>query len=214
MSARPGIPIVVAAPSGSGKTTVCRRLVELEENVRFSVSHTTRAKRPGERDGVDYHFVDADEFQRMVDAEEFLEWAVYGGNHYGTSWASLNGPLGEGRDVLLEIEIQGARQVRQRLARARLVFLLPPSAKALEGRLHGRGTDSLEQINVRLKIARAELDAVEEFEFAIVNDVVENCVEDLRSVLHAQDAGELAELRQRFDPRAAAERFRYSSTNP
>jgi len=214
MSGRRGIPIVIAAPSGAGKTTVCRRLVELEDNVMFSISHTTRTMRPGERDGVDYHFVDIDGFKSMVAAGSFLEWAVYGGNHYGTSWAAIEGPLAEGRDVLLEIEVQGARQVRERLDVARLVFLLPPSVKALEGRLHGRATDSAEQIAARLKIAEGELEAVEEFEFAIFNDDVERCVEDLRSVLRAERAGDLSELRDRFDPRAAAERFRYPSASP
>ncbi len=214
MSERSGVPIVIAAPSGAGKTTVCRRLVELEDNVMFSVSHTTRGMRSGERDGEDYHFVESAEFQRMIDAGEFLEWAVYGGNHYGTSWAAIKEPLAQGRDVLLEIEVQGARQVRERLEGARLVFLLPPSLKVLEDRLQGRGTDSVEQIAARLKIAGSEFEAVEEFEFAVVNDVVERCVDDLRTVLHAERVGELAELKQRFSPRAALERFRYSSTSP
>jgi guanylate kinase len=180
----------------------------------FSVSHTTRLMRSGERDDVDYHFVDVDEFKRMIDAGSFLEWAVYGGNHYGTSWAAIRGPLAEGRDVLLEIEVKGARQVRERLETARLVFLLPPSVKALECRLQGRATDSSEQIAARLQIAESELAAVEEFEFAVVNDKVERCVEDLRAILRAAGAGDLAELKQRFDPRAAAERFRYSSASP
>ncbi len=213
MSERSGIPIVIAAPSGSGKTTVCRRLVELEENVVFSISHTTRKKRSGESSGRDYHFIDTEEFQRMIDAGEFLEWAVYGGNHYGTSWRAIQKPLAEGRDVLLEIEVQGARQVRESLSAARLVFLLPPSVKALEDRLQGRGTDSPEQIAARLEIARGELDAVEEFEFAVVNDVIERCVEDVRAVLHAGRTGELDDLKRRFNPRAAAERFRYSSAS-
>ena len=213
MSERSGIPIVIAAPSGAGKTTVCRRLVELEDNVVFSVSHTTRKERSGERDGEDYHFIDTEEFQRMIDAGEFLEWAVYGDHHYGTSWRAIVEPLDDGRDVLLEIEVQGARQVRRRLEAARLVFLLPPSLKALEDRLRGRATDSAEQISARLKIARGELEAIEEFEFAVVNDVIEHCVDDVRAILHARQAGELADLKQRFNPRAAAERFRYSSAS-
>jgi len=211
LSGRRGIPVVIAAPSGAGKTTVCRRLVELEDNVEFSVSHTTRPMRPGERNGVDYHFVDAAEFQRMIDAGELLEWAEYGGNRYGTSWAAIEGPLSAGREVLLEIEVQGARQVRERVEVARLIFLLPPSLKVLEDRLRGRATDSAGQIAARLKIARSELEAVEEFDFAIVNDVVERCVEDVRAVIHAEGEAELAALERRFDPRAAAERFRYSS---
>jgi guanylate kinase len=113
----------------------------------------------------------------------------------------------------MEIEVQGARQVRESLSAARLVFLLPPSVKALEDRLQGRGTDSPEQIAARLEIARGELDAVEEFEFAVVNDVIDRCVEDVRAVLHAGRTGELDDLKRRFNPRAAAERFRYASAS-
>ena len=120
-----GIPIVVAAPSGAGKTTVCRRLVEGDANLVFSVSHTTRPRRPGEREGVDYHFVPRAEFERLVAGGAFLESAEYSGNLYGTSWAAIEAPLRAGRDVLLEIEVQGARQVRARLSEAVLVFLIP-----------------------------------------------------------------------------------------
>ena len=118
------------------------------------MSHTTRPPRPGERDGVDYHFVSAAEFQRLIAAEAFLEWAVYNGNHYGTSWKAIEGPLADGLDVLLEIEVQGARQVRQRLPDARLIFLLPPSKAALVRRLEGRGTDTAEQVAARLRTAQ------------------------------------------------------------
>ena len=184
-AARAGIPIVVAAPSGAGKTSVCRGLVDLDDGIEFSVSHTTRSPRKGERPGVHYHFVDASEFDRMVAADKFLEWAEYNGNRYGTSWDAIEGLLASGTDVLLEIEVQGARQVRGRLPAARLAFLVPPSMDVLEERLRGRGTDSDEQIEKRLAIARTELAAVGEFDYALENDVLERCVADLGAIVAA-----------------------------
>jgi len=123
-------PFVVAAPSGTGKTTVCRLVVERDARIELSISHTTRGRRAGEHDGVAYHFVTREAFQELVDADAFLEWAEYHGNRYGTSRAALEAPLARGHDVLLEIEIQGARQVRERRPDARLIFLLPPSREA------------------------------------------------------------------------------------
>lgn len=213
MSTRPpGIPFVVAAPSGTGKTTVCLALRERDPRLVFSVSHTTRPRRPGERDGVDYHFVSVEEFQRLASAGAFLEWAVYNENHYGTSWKAIEGPLAAGNDVLLEIEVQGARQVRKRLPDARLIFLLPPSKQALVQRLEGRGTDTAEQVAVRLRTAQCELEAVEEFDYAVVNDDLERCVANLREIIAAERAGTTAELRRRFTPRTAAERLRGEAT--
>jgi len=201
MSAPPtrrGIPFVVAAPSGTGKTTVCRRVVGGDDGVVFSISHTTRARRPGEVDGRDYHFVSDEEFQRMADSGAFLEWAVYNGNHYGTSWSAIDAPLAAGRDVLLEIEVQGARQVRKRRADARFIFLLPPSMKILEERLQGRGTDSAEQIERRLALAREELAAVRDFDYAVVNDELERCVSAVAEIIAAERAGVTAEIRRRL----------------
>ena len=151
VAARPGIPFVVAAPSGTGKTTICRVVLEREDRIEFSVSHTTRVKREGEVDGRDYFFVDADEFERMAEAGAFLEHAVYNDNRYGTSWQAIERPIAEGRDMLLEIEVQGAGQVRDRRSDARLIFLLPPSLETLRQRLAGRGTDSEDQIRRRLR---------------------------------------------------------------
>jgi guanylate kinase len=209
VSARPrGIPFVLAAPSGTGKTTVCLALRERDPKLIFSVSHTTRPRRPGERDGIDYHFVSAPDFQRLISAGAFLEWAVYNGNHYGTSWKAIEAPLAAGDDVLLEIEVQGARQVRRRLPDARLIFLLPPSRAALVRRLESRATDTAEQIAERLRTAQRELEAVEEFDYAVVNDDLALCLANLRGIIAAERAGETAELRRRFTPRAAAAALR------
>ena len=205
MSASPrGIPFVVAAPSGTGKTTLCLALRERDPRLILSVSHTTRPRRPGEREGVDYHFVSVEEFQRLIEARAFLEWAVYNSNRYGTSWKAIEGPLADGLDVLLEIEVQGARQVRQRLPDARLIFLLPPSKEELVRRLEGRGTDTAEQVAARLLTAQRELEAVEEFDYAVVNDDLERCVANLREIVAAERAGAAADLKRRFSPRAAA----------
>jgi guanylate kinase len=204
---RRGIPFVVAAPSGTGKTTVCRRLLEADPDLVFSVSHTTRPRRPGERDGVDYRFVAEAEFERLVREGAFLEWAVYNGNRYGTSWEAIEAPLAGGCDVLLEIEVQGARQVRRRLPEARLVFLLPPSLAALEARLSSRGANSPGEIAERLETARGELAAIREFDYAVVNEELDRCVSDVLSIVRAERAAETTSVRARFDPRPAALRF-------
>ena len=186
MSGRRGIPFVVSAPSGTGKTTVCRRLVERDANLVFSVSHTTRAMRPGEVDGQHYHFVARPEFERLVASGAFVEHAEYAGNLYGTSYAALDAPLASGQDLLLEIEVQGARQVRERRPDARLLFLLPPSPEALEQRLAGRGSDSPEAVRERLDLARRELEARSLFDYEIVNDDLDRCVAAVREVIEAE----------------------------
>ena len=211
MSAR-GIPFVVAAPSGTGKTTVCLALRDRDPKLVFSVSHTTRPpRRPGERDGVAYHFVTDAKFQKLIDEGAFLEWAVYNGNRYGTSWQAIEEPLASGRDMLLEIEVQGARQVRQRLPGAKLIFLLPPSEQALVKRLKGRGTDSAEEVAKRLHTAHEELKAVEEFDYAVFNEDLERCVAEVQEIIAAERAGKAAALRRRYAPAAAAARLRESA---
>jgi len=204
MSAGAAFPVVVAAPSGTGKTTVCREVVARDGRIVFSVSHTTRPRRPGEVDGVDYHFVDEQEFRRLIRDGAFLEWAEYNGNHYGTSLASLEPPLAAGRDVLLEIEVQGARQVRARRPDARFIFLMPPSFDALRRRLAKRGTDAAEEVERRLRVARQELSAVRDFDYAVVNDDLETCVADVLAILAGERSGECAALRRRFDPARGA----------
>jgi guanylate kinase len=183
---RRGIPFVVSAPSGTGKTTVCKKLVASDPGLRFSISHTTRAPRAGERDGVDYYFVDRARFAELVAQGAFLEHAEYAGNLYGTSLAALEAPLAAGHDLLLEIEVQGARQVRERRPDARFVFLLPPSPEALERRLAGRGSDSPEAVRERLELARRELEARSLFDHEIVNDDLDRCVAAVREVIEAE----------------------------
>jgi guanylate kinase len=195
---RRGTPFVVAAPSGTGKTTVCRAVVQRDPAVRFSVSHTTRKPRTGERDGVDYHFVSTDEFRQKVDAGDFLEHAEYAAHLYGTSWEALEAPLAQGADLLLEIEVQGAAQVKERLAEAGFIFLLPPSMRVLEDRLRGRGTDSEEVIAHRLALADRELDAIRFFEYAVVNDEFEVAVDSVLEIIAAEREGRGGELLERY----------------
>jgi guanylate kinase len=191
--ARRGIPFVVSAPSGTGKTTVCKALVAGDPNLRFSISHTTRAPRNGERDGADYHFVDRARFAELLAQGAFLEHAEYAGNLYGTSYQALEAPLAAGHDLLLEIEVQGARQVRERRPDARLVFLVPPSTAALEQRLAGRGSDSPAAVKARLDLAKRELAARDLFDYEIVNDDLDRCVAAVREVIAAERARPRAE---------------------
>ncbi|MCP3983963.1 MAG: guanylate kinase [bacterium] len=198
MSGRRGIPFVVSAPSGTGKTTVCRAVVEHDGQVEFSISHTTRPCRPGEQDGVHYHFVNAEAFAELVAEGGFVEHAEYAGNQYGTSWKSIDEPLACGRDLLLEVEVQGARQLRSRRDDARLVFLLPPTLQELESRLRGRGTDSDEAIAKRLETAHVELASVHLFDYAVVNESADQATRDLLSIIHAERSGETGDVRERF----------------
>jgi guanylate kinase len=187
---RRGIPFVVAAPSGTGKTTVCHAVVERDPEIEFSVSHTTRPPREGERDGVDYFFVTEREFGELVRAGAFLEHAEYNGNLYGTSVAALDRAAARGHDVLLEIEIQGARQVRAQRADARLIFLLPPSTPELERRLRARGTDPPEETARRLSIARREFEAMDAFDYLVLNDDLERAVEAILEIVRGERAGD------------------------
>lgn len=193
-----GIAFVISAPSGTGKTTVCRKLNASDPMLRFSVSHTTRRPRDGECDGIDYHFVDEAEFQRLVQAGAFLEHARYTGNLYGTSFAAVESSVADGIDVLLEIEVQGARQIREAGFDARFVFLLPPSLAELDARLRGRGTDADEVIEKRLAEARSELAAAEVFDYAVVNDDLDRAVSQVRQIIEAERSGKTDEVRAAF----------------
>jgi guanylate kinase len=204
---RRGIPFVVSAPSGTGKTTVCRGVVASDPDIQFSVSHTTRSPRQGERDGVDYHFVDRETFERMVGEGAFVEHAEYAGNLYGTSFAAIEAPLAAGRDLLLEVDVQGALQLRGRRPDARFVFLLPPSRAELEHRLRSRGTDGEEAVARRLAAMAAELEAARHFDYAIVNEEVARTVEALLEVIRAERAGQAQGVRARFGRAAVLERM-------
>jgi guanylate kinase len=183
MSARvAGIPFVVSGPSGCGKTSILRRVLEEDRNVRFSVSHTTRPPRDGERDGQDYWFVEEGHFRKLVAAGEFLEHAEYQGHLYGTSHAAVEEVTQRGLDVILEVEIVGARQLRQRLGDAVFIGVLPPSAEVLGKRLEGRRSDGPEVIRRRLARAAEETRELrEEYDYLVVNDDLECAV---RTVLH------------------------------
>lgn len=197
-SAERGRPFVVAAPSGTGKTTVCRRALERDPKLRFSVSHTTRAPRDNERDGVDYHFVSTEEFRQLAKGQAFLEYAEYGGHLYGTTWEALEDPIANGLDLIVEIEVQGARQFRERRRDACFVFLLPPDMATLRDRLTERGTDSEETIARRLAIAEQELEAIEFFDYAIVNDELPEAVDAVLEIVRAVRDGHTAEVRSRY----------------
>jgi len=176
---------VVAAPSGAGKTTLVRLLLDSEPSVHLSISYTTRGPRPGELDGREYHFVDVATFRAMMARGDFLEWAEVHGNFYGTSKVWIANQLAAGHDVLLEIDWQGAQQVRAAFPEAIGVFILPPSMEELTRRLTGRGTDSAEVIERRLAAAQAEMRHVGEFDYVIINDSLEQALDDLRAVVHA-----------------------------
>ena len=207
MSRRRGIPFVVAAPSGTGKTTVCRALVDADPELVHSVSHTTRAPREGEVDGVHYHFVSEKAFRGLEEQDVFLEWAEYGGNLYGTSSRELDASLDRGVDVLLEIEVQGAAQIRTRRDDARSIFLLPPSWEELERRLRRRGTDQESVVERRLTIARREILAVREFDYAVVNDELAETIAAVQRILDAERSGATSGIRARYGRQAALQRL-------
>ena len=176
---------VVAAPSGAGKTTLVRMLLDTEHAVRLSISYTTRAPRPGEANGREYHFVEVADFLAMVERGDFLEWAEVHGTYYGTSQKWIADQLAAGHDVLLEIDGQGAQQVRAAFPDAIGVFILPPSMAELTRRLTGRGTDSPDVFARRLAAAQAEMRHVGEFDYVIINDNLEQALDDLRAVVRA-----------------------------
>jgi len=183
-----GLLFIVSAPSGTGKTTVVERLVEVTPHLRKSRSYTSRPARPGECDGVDYHFVSRERFEAMVAVGEFLEWADVFGNLYGTSAADTERLLESGTDVVLVIDVQGAGKVRQRGIENVAVFVMPPSAEVLERRLRGRSKDSEEQIRRRLAVAHREVAAYTEYDYVIVNDDIGPCVERLKGIVLAERA--------------------------
>lgn len=184
---------VISAPSGAGKTSLVKALVEQIEGIGVSVSHTTRAKREGERDGVDYHFVDKTAFESMVENAAFLEHAKVFDNYYGTAVENIENKLKQGEDVILEIDWQGAAQVRKQLPHSVNIFILPPSRQALEERLRGRGQDSDEIIERRMRDAKSETSHYAEFDYLVVNDQFENALIELKSIVLARRCRYLAQ---------------------
>jgi guanylate kinase len=185
---RQGLLFVVSAPSGTGKTTIVERLVQVVPDLTLSRSYTSRPLRVGETDGVDYNFVSRARFEEMIGGHEFLEWADVFGNLYGTCAEDVTRQLATGRDLVLVIDVQGARQVRTRCRDTVGVFVLPPAFEALEQRLRGRSKDSEAAIQRRLETARAEVAAFVEYDYVVVNDELEACVDRLRAIVFAERA--------------------------
>jgi len=183
---RRSFPFVLAAPSGAGKTSLARRLVERHADIVFSVSATTRPPRANERDGVDYHFVDDAGFEAMEQRGELLEWAWVHGRRYGTPVSSVQAALTQGRTVMLDIDVQGARQLREKLPDAVLVFILPPSGTELLRRLSGRASESDAERTQRLRTARSELQSADDFDYVVVNDRFEETIAVLEAILTAE----------------------------
>lgn len=195
----PGNLIVVAAPSGAGKSSLVKALLELDSHVHLSISHTTRAPRGQEKHGRDYYFASQSEFDAMIEGGAFVEWALVHGNRYGTSKKAIEERIAQGSDVILEIDFQGALQIREAFANAILVFILPPSWEELRSRLERRGEDSPEVIEVRLKNAATEMAQIAKFDFVIINELFERALFDLKAVVHAQRLKYAAQRRARAD---------------
>ncbi len=183
---RRGTLFVISAPSGSGKSSLARGLLRAVPGLEFSVSHTTRPRRPGEEDGREYHFVDEAAFDAMAAGGGFLEWARVFGHRYGTGRVAVNRALEAGRDLLLDIDVQGARQVRESGMPSVSIFVLPPSFSDLEARLRSRGSEDEDELHRRLAQARREAEEFRSYDYLVINDRLERCVEDLRSVVTAE----------------------------
>ena len=193
----PGNLFVVAAPSGAGKSSLVKALMELDSQVRASVSHTTRPPRGQEKHGREYYFVSDAEFDAMVASNAFVEWAHVHGRRYGTSKKAIEERIAQGNDVVLEIDYQGALQVKQAFANAVLIFILPPSWEELRSRLERRGEDSAEVIELRLKNADEEMAQVHKFDFVIINELFERALFDMKAIVHAQRLKYAAQRRAR-----------------
>jgi guanylate kinase len=198
----PGNLYVIAAPSGAGKSSLVNALMAQDERLQLSISHTTRAPRGQERNGREYFFVSLDEFEAMVQADAFVEWALVHGQRYGTSKKAIEDRIAHGADIILEIDFQGAVQIKRIYPDAVTVFILPPSREELRARLEKRGEDSPEVIGLRMKNAEIEMAQVNKFDFVIINDLFERALFDLKSIVHAQ------RLKYSSQRRARAETFK------
>ncbi len=201
----PGNLFVVAAPSGAGKSSLVKALRELDAKVQPSVSHTTRAPRGQEKHGRDYYFASDADFDAMVAGNQFFEWAHVHGYRYGTSRSAIEARMAQGLDVILEIDYQGAFQIKKLFANTVLIFILPPSLEELRARIERRGEDSEEKINLRMQNARTEIDQAQHFDFVIINEVFDSAVFDLKAVVHAQRLKFTAQRRARADTFVALE---------
>lgn len=183
---RPGLLIVISGPSGTGKGTICQELLQRQPQFVYSISATTRLPRPGEIHGVNYFFVSPQEFRRMVDAQEMLEWAKVYGNYYGTPRCFVESQLQKGRDVILEIDTQGASQIKDRCPQGIFIFVVPPSLAELSRRIVKRGTDSAAAISRRLASARDELSCAANYDYVVVNDDLHTAVETIQAIIIAE----------------------------
>jgi guanylate kinase len=193
----PGQLFVVAAPSGAGKSSLVKALLELDSHVHPSISHTTRAPRGQEKHGREYYFISNAEFDEMIKTNAFVEWASVHGQKYGTSKTIIEDRISKGGDVILEIDFQGALQIRKIFTNAVLIFILPPSWEELRSRLERRGEDTPEVIDVRLKNAALEVAQAKEFDFVIINELFDRALFDLKAIVHAQRLKFAAQLRAR-----------------
>lgn len=189
MTPRRGLLVVISGPSGVGKDTLIRRLLELDRNLRYSISYTTRQPRPGEADGVNYHFVGRDGFEKLIKEGAFLEHATYGGNLYGTPLAPLDRVRDAGHDTVLKIDVQGAEQVRRRAADALLVFLAPPSMNELLRRRTERHSESSEDMSARQRIAQREMELAPHFQHMVVNDDLERAAHEVVEIIRKAREG-------------------------
>lgn len=181
-----GILFVITAPSGAGKTTLIKKIMRSIEDLEFSISYTTRGRRKGERDGIDYHFVSVDRFKKLLGKKGFLEWAVVFGHHYGTPKNETEQMLNQGKDVILDIDVQGASQVKKKKAKAVLIFIMPPDYRTLKKRLSRRKSETQEVVSKRMTIARKDIKESHKFDYLVVNEHLDKAVMQLKSIIIAQ----------------------------
>lgn len=196
---RQGKTFIISGPSGVGKSTVLHKLFEGRDDLYFSISATTRSPRDGEEDGVHYHFISVQRFQELIEAEALLEYAEYVGNFYGTPKKFVDRAMNEGKDVILDIEVQGAMQVKAKRPETVRIFIAPPSWEELERRLTGRGTDSPEKVQKRLIRAKTELQSADSYDYFVINDSVENAVRELNAIMLAEHCKPADRMEQLVD---------------